>query len=134
VIGCRPRGHLCVRSVERWHARLAKVHRRVRSFFGVHRTQSTGRRAITVDRLVTLTWRCAVRSGRTGRWPASGHGAPDASDRKIEALGALCCAPDAEAWCVRCGTVLRSVIPLTVGAHNDRWRSLTEVECARTRG
>jgi hypothetical protein len=62
-----------------------------------------------------------VRSGRTGRWPASSHGAPDASDRKMEALGTLCCAPNAEAWCVWCGIMLRPVILLTVG---DLWPRL----------
>jgi hypothetical protein len=75
-----------------------------------------------------------VRSGRTGRWPASGHGAPDVSDHEMEALGALCCAPDVEALCVQCGTVLGLVILLTVGARSDRWRSAAEVEHARTRG
>jgi hypothetical protein len=134
VIGRWPRGHLHVRSVERWHARLAEVHQRVRSFFGAHRTQSIERRAITIDRPFMLTWRCTVRSGRTGCWPTSGHGAPDVSDREMEALGALCCAPDVEAWCIRCGTVLRPVIPLTVGMRSDRWRSAAEVECARTHG
>jgi hypothetical protein len=75
-----------------------------------------------------------VRSRRTGRWPASGHGAPDASDCEMEALGALCCAPNAEAWCVWCSTILCLVISLTVGACSDSWRSLAEVERARTRG
>jgi hypothetical protein len=75
-----------------------------------------------------------VRSGRTRRWPASDHGAPDASNREMEALGALCCAPDAEAWRVRCGTVLRPVIPLTIGMRSDHWRSMAEVERTRIRG
>jgi hypothetical protein len=72
-----------------------------------------------------------VRSRMTERWHASGHGAPDVSDREMEALGALYYAPDAEAWCIRCGTMLRPVIPLTVGARNDRWRSAAKVEHAR---
>jgi hypothetical protein len=68
-----------------------------------------------------------MRSGSTGHWPASGHGAPDASDRVMEALGVLCCAPNAEAWCVQCDTVMRSVILLTVGVHSDCWRSAVEL-------
>jgi hypothetical protein len=68
-----------------------------------------------------------MRSGRTGRWPASGHGAPDASDREMEALGALCCAPDAEVWCIQCDTVLRPVILLTVGVRSDHWRFAAEL-------
>jgi hypothetical protein len=125
VTGHWPQGHLHVRSVKRWRARLARLHRRVRSPFGTHRTQSTRHRGITVDRPVTLAWQRVARSGRTERWPASGRGTPDAFDHEMEALGVLCCALDAETRCVRCGTV---------GARSDRWRSAAKVERTRTRG
>jgi hypothetical protein len=71
---------------------------------------------------------------RENRTLVYGHGAPDTSDREMEVLGALYCAPDAEAWCVQCGTVLHLVIPSTVGACSDRWRSSVEVERAPDAG
>jgi hypothetical protein len=141
VTGRWPRGHLRVRSVqakartkELCERTLAREHLRVRLVSAEERMLRTKLWLNTIQRPVTLTWRCAVRSGRTGRCPTSSHGAPDASDRETEALGSLCCAPDTEAWCVRCGTVLRPVIFLTIGARIDRWRSAAEVECARTHG
>jgi hypothetical protein len=104
VIERWPRGHLCVRSVqaearvkELSERTLAKEHLRIWSVSVEERTLRTGLWLNTVQCPVTLMWWCTVRSGRTGRWPASSHGAPDVSDGCSGALGALCCTMDAEA-------------------------------------
>jgi hypothetical protein len=99
---------------------LAREHLRVWSVSAEDRTLRTGLWLNTVQRPVTLMWQCAVRSGRTGRWPTSGHGAPDVSDRCFRGLDPLCNRPDAEARSVCCDTVLHPVILLTVGARSDR--------------
>jgi hypothetical protein len=91
----------------------------------------------TVDRTLaeycsvssTLTWQCAVRSGRTGRWPVSGHGAPDAFGRRFRGLNPLGSRPDAEVRCVRCDTMLHPVILLTVGARSDRLEHNGSILC-----
>jgi hypothetical protein len=110
------------------------AHLRVRSVSAKERTLRTGLWLNSVQRPTTLAWQRVARSRRTRRWPASGRGTPDMSNHEMEALGALCCAPNAKAWCVWCGTVLRPVIHLFVGVHSDRWRFAAEVERVRTRG
>jgi hypothetical protein len=91
-----PWEHLHIRSVQaEAHAKglskrmLAREHLRVRSVSMKDRTPRTGLWLNTVQLPVTLTWQCTVRSGRTGRWPAFGHGAPDASGQRFHSLDPL---------------------------------------------
>jgi hypothetical protein len=85
--------------------RWLREHQRVRSVTAINGAKVVWPRSVsaeeqtlrtrlglnTIQHPVTLMWRCAVWSERTEHWPASGRGAPDASDRVLEARRALCC-------------------------------------------